>query len=109
MWALTGAGLKSPALFYIAKIFFGMCRKRTTFVKKIAMHNYKDIIRYSFDKRFGKPCIRETRITVYDVLGWLASGLSFEEILADFPELTKEDILACLAFSAERERRLQYA
>jgi uncharacterized protein (DUF433 family) len=63
------------------------------------MYNYKDIIRYNPDKRFGRPCIRETRITVYDVLSWLASGLSFDEILADFPELTKQDILACLAFS----------
>jgi uncharacterized protein (DUF433 family) len=74
-----------------------------------AMHNYRNIIRYNPGKRFGKPCIRETRITVYDVLSWLASGSSFEDILADFPELTKEDILACLAFSAEREHRLQYA
>jgi uncharacterized protein (DUF433 family) len=73
------------------------------------MYNYKNIIRYNPDKRFGKPCIRETRITVYDVLSWLASGLSFDEILADFPELAKQDILACLAFSAEKERRLQYA
>ncbi|MDR1895160.1 MAG: DUF433 domain-containing protein [Prevotellaceae bacterium] len=73
------------------------------------MINYKDIIRCNPDKRFGKPCIRETRITVYDVLGWLASGMSISEIIGDFPELTETDILACLAYAAERERKLQYA
>jgi uncharacterized protein (DUF433 family) len=57
-------------------------------------------------KRSGKPCIRGMRITVSDVLEYLASGMSTEEILADFPELTGEDIRACLAFAAEQERRL---
>lgn len=56
--------------------------------------------------RFGKPCIRGTRITVGDVLGYLAGGMSEAEILADFPQLAREDILACLAFAAERERRI---
>jgi uncharacterized protein (DUF433 family) len=73
------------------------------------MLNYQNIIRCDAGKRFGKPCVRETRITVYDVLGWLAAGMSFKEIIGDFPELTEQDILACLAFSSERERRLQYA
>jgi uncharacterized protein (DUF433 family) len=73
------------------------------------MVTYRNIITYSPDKRFGKPCIRQTRITVYDVLGWLASGMSFAEIKYDFPELTDADIYACLAFSAERERKLQIA
>lgn len=73
------------------------------------MINYKDIIRCTPGKRFGKPCVRETRITVYDVLGWLAAGMSFDEITSDFPELTETDILACLAYAAERERKLQYA
>ncbi len=54
----------------------------------------------------GKPCIRGLRITVYDVLDYLASGMSEEEILRDFPDLTKEDLQACLAFAADRERRL---
>ena len=54
----------------------------------------------------GKPCIRGLRITVYDVLEYLASGMSEEEILRDFPDLTKEDLQACLAFAADRERRL---
>jgi uncharacterized protein (DUF433 family) len=57
-------------------------------------------------KRSGKPCIRGLRITVSDVLEYLASGMTEAQILADFPELTIEDILACLAFAAERERRL---
>ena len=57
-------------------------------------------------KRGGKPCIRDLRITVYDVLEYLASGMSEEEILADFPDLNRDDIRACLAFAADRERRL---
>jgi len=57
-------------------------------------------------KRGGKPCIRGLRITVYDVLEYLASGMTHEQILADFPDLTAEDIRACLAFAADRERRL---
>ena len=67
------------------------------------------MIEISSDKRFGKPCIRDTRITVYDVLGWLSAGMTYEEIIADFPELTQQDILACLAFAAQREHSLQYA
>lgn len=55
--------------------------------------------------RFGKPCIRGTRITVGDVLGYLAAGMSEDQILSDFPQLTREDIRACLAYAAERERR----
>lgn len=57
-------------------------------------------------KRSGKPCIRDTRITVYDVLDFLAAGMSEAEILKDFPELAAADIRACLAFAAARERRL---
>ena len=68
--------------------------------------NYKDYIEINSKVRFGKPCIRGTRISVYDVLSWLASGMSIEEILVDFPELTKEQILACLGFSADRKRRV---
>ena len=56
--------------------------------------------------RFGKPCIRGTRITVGDVLSYLASGMSEADILADFPQLTRDDIRSCLAFAAERERRV---
>jgi len=68
---------------------------------------YNEIIKINPLKRFGKPCIRDTRITVYDVLGWLASGMSVEEILSDFPELSDEDIKACLSYAAEREHKLQ--
>lgn len=55
--------------------------------------------------RFGKPCVRGTRITVGDVLGYLAGGMSEAELLADFPQLTHDDIRACLTYAAERERR----
>ena len=68
--------------------------------------DYTEIITVEPGKRGGKPCIRGLRITVYDVLEYLASGMTEPEILADFPDLTREDILACLAFAAERERRL---
>lgn len=68
--------------------------------------NYKDRITIQPGKRGGKPCIRGLRITVYDILEYLASGMSEKEILADFPELERDDIRAVLAFAAERERRL---
>jgi uncharacterized protein (DUF433 family) len=67
--------------------------------------NYKDIITIERGKRSGKPCIRGMRITVYDVLEHLASGMSHAEILADFPYLTENDILACLAYAADREKQ----
>ena len=56
-------------------------------------------------KRGGKPCVRGTRITVYDVLSYLAAGMTVDEVLADFPSLAKDDILACLSYAAERERQ----
>lgn len=71
--------------------------------------NYKDIITIEPGKRGGKPCIRGMRITVYDVLDYLASGMSHEEILKDFPYLTNDDILACLAYAADREKHLLVA
>jgi len=73
------------------------------------MIDYSEIIKRNPNKRFGKPCVRDTRITVYDVLGWLASGMTFDEIISDFPELTKEDIKACLAYAADRENKLRHA
>ena len=66
--------------------------------------NYKNIITIEPGKRGGKPCIRGLRMTVYDVLEYLASGMSQQEILNDFPYLTKDDILACLSYAAEREK-----
>ncbi|WP_010424144.1 DUF433 domain-containing protein [Anaerophaga thermohalophila] len=70
---------------------------------------YNKIIKRNPQKRFGKPCVRDTRITVYDVLGWLAAGMSYDEIIDDFPELTTEDIKACLAYAADREHKLLHA
>jgi uncharacterized protein (DUF433 family) len=67
---------------------------------------YQDIITIEAGKRGGRPCVRGMRITVADVLGWLAAGMSHDEIRADYPELTEDDIRACLAYAADRERRL---
>lgn len=68
--------------------------------------NYTGIITVELGKRGGKPCVRGLRITVYDILEYLASGMSEAEILADFPDLTHEDIRACLLFAADSERRM---
>lgn len=68
--------------------------------------DYRQIITIEPGKRGGKPCIRGLRITVSDVLDYLASGMTEAEIVADFPELTSDDIRACLAFAADRERRM---
>ena len=68
--------------------------------------NYQEIITIQPGKRGGRPCFRHMRIAVADVLGWLAAGMSHQEILSDYPELTEEDIRACLAYAADRERRV---
>jgi uncharacterized protein (DUF433 family) len=68
--------------------------------------DYSEIITIEQGKMGGKPCIRGLRITVYDVLDYLASGMTEDEILRDFPDLTKVDLRACLAFAADRERKL---
>ena len=68
--------------------------------------NYQDYITIDPNKRGGKPCVRGLRITVYEVLDYLASDMTEDEILEDFPDLTREDFKACIAFAAERERRL---
>ena len=68
--------------------------------------SWEDRIAVDPEVRSGKPCIKGTRITVYDVLEYLAGGMSESEILGDFPDLKAEDIRACLAFAAARERRL---
>jgi uncharacterized protein (DUF433 family) len=67
--------------------------------------DYKNIITIEAGKRSGKACIRGMRITVYDILSYLAAGMEINEILADFPELTRDDILACLAYAADVEKR----
>jgi uncharacterized protein (DUF433 family) len=69
--------------------------------------DYRGIISIEAGKRSGKPCIRGLRITVYDVLSYLAAGMTHEEILRDFPDLTETDIRACLAFAADRERNIE--
>lgn len=68
--------------------------------------DYQKYITLEPDKRGGKPCIRGLRITVYDVLEYLASGMTEAEIIRDFPDITTDDIKACLAFAADRERKL---
>ncbi len=71
--------------------------------------DYRKYITLESGKRSGKPCIRGMRISVYDVFGWLASGMTQEEIIVDFPELTYEDILACFAYAADKERKIKLA
>jgi uncharacterized protein (DUF433 family) len=68
--------------------------------------NYRDIITIEPGKRGGKPCIRGMRITVYDVLEYLAAGMTHQEILEDFPYLTEEDILACLSYAADSKKQM---
>ena len=70
------------------------------------MMEYHNIITIEADKRSGQPCIRGLRMTVTDVLEYLASGMTPQEILDEFPDITHEDIMACLAFAADRERKL---
>lgn len=73
------------------------------------MTDYRGVIIINPEVRFGKPCVRETRISVYDVLSWLASGMTTKEILVDYPELSENDIQACLAYAADREHRTRVA
>jgi uncharacterized protein (DUF433 family) len=70
--------------------------------------DYKEYIGIDPNIRFGKPYLKNTRITVADVLGWMASGMSPAEIVADFPELNLEQVSACLAFAADKEQKLTY-
>ena len=71
--------------------------------------NYNQHISIDPNIRFGKPCIIGSRISVYDVLGWLASGMSVDQILVDYPELKEVEIRACLAYAADREHRIRIA
>lgn len=68
------------------------------------MTDYRSIVTLEPGKRGGKPCVRGLRITVQDVLGWLAMGMTPEDIVADYPELTRDDVMACLAYAADREK-----
>jgi uncharacterized protein (DUF433 family) len=69
------------------------------------MVSYQEFIAINLEIRFGKPCIKGTRISVYDVLGYLASGMTIPEITDDFPELSEKNILACLSYASDKERR----
>lgn len=71
--------------------------------------NYSDYITINPEIRFGKPCIINTRISVYDVLAWLASGMNQQQIIDDYPELNETLIKACLAYAADREHRIRIA
>ena len=73
------------------------------------MDNYADFIEINTDIRFGRPCVKGTRITVYDVLGWLAAGMTSAQIIKDFPELNALQIRACLAYAAQKERKAKIA
>jgi uncharacterized protein (DUF433 family) len=78
-------------------------------IKNKRMVDYRTIICINSDVRGGKPCIRDTRISVFDVLNWLANGMTSALIIEDFPELTMADISACLAYASDRERKLSHA
>jgi len=82
-------------------------RNTVRFKKSQSAMDYREHIEIIPGKRSGKPCIKGTRITVYDVLGWLASGMSQQEILEDYPELTAEQIIACLTYAADRDHHLK--
>ncbi|MFI5161435.1 MAG: DUF433 domain-containing protein [Sphingobacteriales bacterium] len=71
--------------------------------------DYKQFIEVNPEVRFGKPVIKGTRITVYDVLQWLASGMTHQEIISDFPQITEDQILACLSYAANKERVIKVA
>ncbi|WP_215222591.1 DUF433 domain-containing protein [Echinicola shivajiensis] len=73
------------------------------------MIDYKAYITIDPNIRFGKPVIKGSRIAVYDVLSWLANGMTYDEILEDFPEIKKEQIQACLAYAADREHKIRVA
>lgn len=71
--------------------------------------NYSEYISINPNVRFGKPCVKQTRISVYDVLGWLASGMSIPTIIEDYPELSENAIRACLAYAADKEHKMKIA
>lgn len=108
MWKKRSARQQSESPNRVDDLANGLRAERS--VRSIVLYSkcmdYRDLITIEPDKRGGKPCIRGLRITVYDVLDYLASDMTEAEILADFPDLTHEDIRACLAFAADRERRL---
>lgn len=73
------------------------------------METYAQFIEINADIRFGKPCVKGTRITVFDVLGWLSVGMTISQIIKDYPELSEQTIRACLAYAAQKERKIRVA
>lgn len=71
--------------------------------------NYNDFISINPEIRFGKPCVTGTRISVYDILNWLSSGMTIKQITTDFPEINENAIFACLAYAADKEHKLKTA
>jgi len=80
--------------------FCKKCNKLLIFAKKLLMNNYAQFIEINSEIRFGKPCVKGTRISVFDILGWLSIGMTETQIIEDFPELTEQTIRACLAYAA---------
>ena len=76
---------------------------------EILMIDYQNIITIDPNKRFGKPCVRNTRISVFDVLSWLASGMTSQQIIDDYPELSLDDVKACLSYAADKEHKIRVA
>jgi len=98
----------TPANVPRSTVPFDTCRLTLlAYAGSVTDMDFESLITIEPGKRSGQPCIRGLRITVQDVLEYLAGGMSVEEILADFPDLTAEDVRACLAFAANRERRLR--
>ena len=73
------------------------------------MKHYSEIITIDPQVRFGKPCVKGTRISAYDILGWLANGMSIAQIVEEYPELTQEDVYACLSYAADKEHKIRLA
>lgn len=90
-------------------VFLIEASEKTSILLSLLIMDYTDFITIDPNIRFGKPCVKSTRITVYDVLGWLACGMKNEKIISDYPELTEDAIRACLAFAADREHKFNIA
>ncbi|MDR3575077.1 MAG: DUF433 domain-containing protein, partial [Anaerolineaceae bacterium] len=103
--ATTGRFLSEDPMGFNGRARFQL--PGTGFSTRVGFMPYSDILTIEPGKRSGKPCIRGLRITVYDVLEYLASGMTHAEVLQEFPYLTEEDIRACLAYAADRERKLE--
>jgi len=104
----VGQNAASKSAVVINTVAVGLAQDNEK-IGKFETMDFNNYIEISADKRFGRPCVKGTRVSVYDVLNWLANGMSKEAIIQDFPELNEDMINACLAFAAEREHRLRVA